>query len=189
MDLNTALGLYAQRSPGEYQPNLTTNPASDVARHGEQPDQTAKLANKYTNDLNAINSDDRLDYVKAANPAITEENLGQLALLTHRDWLDDPARDRMRKIARELAQDQQHPAKVLERWLSEGDFDRLIQSLDNSAFPDPNPAVCYALCEASELAHATYRIQEARLSPGGPMPRIIQTPEEIAADRRAARLT
>lgn len=190
LDRHAVLDLYEPRIPERYAPAMHPEPKSVWATPEPQrsspedvTDPAIELAGKYISELREKDSDERLDYIPAANPAVTEEHLGQLVLATE-NWLDTGARKRIRAIAREFVGRRREPHEVLPYWLTEEEFERFDSALRKTEFPDQIIATCYAVCQAHDLAHAAYFIQQDRMFPQVDFTKIEQTPEEIEADLR-----
>ncbi len=190
LDRHAVLDLYEQKTPERYAPVMHHEPRSVWATPEPQhslpedvTDPAIELAVKYFSEIRETDSDERLDYILAANPSVTEEHLGQLVLTTE-SWLDTGARERIRAIAREFVRRQREPHEVLPYWLTEEEFERFDSALDKTEFPDQIIATCYAVCQAHEVAHAAYFIQQDRMFPQVDFTKIEQTPEGIEADLR-----
>lgn len=190
LDRHTILDLYEPRTHEIYAPvmdpesrSVWATPEPKHSSPEEEKDPATELALKYISELREKDSDERLDYILAAIPAVTEEHLGQLVLATE-NWLDTGARKRIRAVAREFVQRKREPNQVLPYWLTEEEFERFDSALGKTEFPDQIIATCYAVCQAYELAHAAYFIQQDRMFPQVDFTKIEQTPEEIEADLR-----
>ena len=140
-----------------------------------------------TRELIEIDPDDRLDCLRRANPALSEEHLGQIARTTSL-WLDGAARSRMRELVRQDFHRGRAPGDILADWLTIPETQRLTDLISDTDIPDPTLAVCYAICEAHELAHAAFFIQRERAHRKTDFTSINQTPEEVEADLRFVNL-
>lgn len=140
-----------------------------------------------TRELIEIDPDDRLDCLHRANPALSEEHLGQIARIIAL-WLDGAARSRMRELVRQDFHRGRAPGDILADWLTIPETQRLIDLISDTDIPDPTLALCYAICEAHELAHAAFFIQRERAHRKTDFTSINQTPEEVEADLRFVNL-
>ena len=136
-------------------------------------------------ELMELDPDERLDYLRRANPTLSEEHLGQIARITAL-WLDSAARNRLRGLVRQRI-DSAH-SNVLADWLTIAESRRLIDIISDADIPEPILAICYAICEARELANAVSFIHRGRTRRKTDFSSINQTPEEVEADLRFANL-
>ena len=166
-------------SPSESQRTFVAD--SDTPRADER--EAIKIARQHLSNLLMSDADDRLTYLKQADPALTEDHLDQIVIATDR-WLNDQARDRLRDLVKQRFYDYDSPANILIDWLTPQEIQRLIELLEQSEISDPTLALCYAICEALGVAHAAYFIHGDRIRREIDFTRIEQTPEEIAADLR-----
>ena len=190
LDRDAVVDLYEKKIPEKYTPKMYAEPRPIRATpelgysHPEElTNPASELAVKYISELRETDPDERLDYIRVANPAVTEEHLGQLALTTDR-WLDNEARERIRAIARKHAEDQSDPRQVLLEWLTDEELARFHSALDETTFPDSIIGTCYALCMAEGVGHAAYFIHQDRTFPQVEVTKFEQTPEEIEDDLR-----
>ena len=190
IDPHAVLTLYEQKFPEDETPKLyeefrTNPPAATFADITPEQlnDPALQLAVKYLSELRRTDSDERLDYIAQAIPEVTDEHLDQLALITY-TWLNDEARDRIRTIAQQRAQNRRGASGILSQWIKEEELTRFYQALGETKFPDAIIATCYALCEVEGVAHAAYFIHLDRAFPQVDVSNIEQTPEEIEADLR-----
>ena len=77
---------------------------------------------------------------------------------------------------------------ILADWLTATETQRLIDLIRDTDIPDPTLAVCYAISEVHELAHAVFFIQRERTHRKTDFTSINQTPEEVDADLRFVNL-
>lgn len=140
-----------------------------------------------TRELMELDPDERLDCLHRANPTLSEEHLGQIARTTSL-WLDGTARSRMRELVRQHFHRGHNPSGILADWLTIPETQRLIDLIGDTDIPDPTLAVCYAICEAHELAHAAFFIQRERTHRKTDFTSINQTTEEVDADLRFVNL-
>ena len=140
-----------------------------------------------TLELMEIDPDARLDYLHRANPDLSEEHLGQIARIVTL-WLNGAARSRMRGLVRKHLHGGATPSDILADWLTETESQRLIDLISDTDIPDPALAVCYAICEVHELAHAAFFIQRERTHRKTDFTGINQTPDEVEADLRFVNL-
>ena len=131
--------------------------------------------------------DERLDYLHGVNPDLSEECLGQIVRITVQ-WLDSAARNRMRGLVCEHFDRGDTPSDILADWLTMAEAQRLFDIIQDADAPDPALAFCFAICEAHELSHAAFSIHRRRTRRKTDFTNIKQTPEEIEADLRFARL-
>lgn len=163
---------------------------NSIAGQDIQPVDEARVwdvLSHLTRELTEIDPDERLDYLHGANPALSEEHLGQIARITAL-WLDGAARSRMRELVRRHFHSGRTPGDVLADWLTETETRRLIDLIRDTDIPDPTLAVCYAFCEVHELAHAVFFIHRERTHRKTDFASINQTPEEVEADLRFVNL-
>ena len=127
-------------------------------------------------------ADERLEHIKTLNPEMTDAHLEKIVDATAR-WLDQDARERMRAAARKYTHTSGDPMKeVLLNWLTEEELDRLWEQTECVKSPERALEVCYAVCEAEDLARAVYLIQQGRLYPQVDPTLIRQSPEEVNDD-------
>ena len=140
-----------------------------------------------TRELIEIDPDERLDYLHSANPALSEEHLGQCAKVVAL-WLDRAARSRMRELVRQYFRRGRTPGDILADWLTITETQRLIDLIRDTDIPDPALAVGYAICEVHEIVHAAFFIHRERTHRKTDFTSINQTPEEVDADLRFVNL-
>lgn len=148
---------------------------------GKPQDTNESMMTQHLEQLLLTDSDDRLEYLMELNPAILEDQLDNIALATHR-WLDDDARIRMRDVARSCFDDGADAQDTLLGWYTTAEMQRLIDLLSETSISDHELAMCYAVCEAHDLAHAAYFICQNRARRDVDFGAVEQTPEEIAGD-------
>ena len=158
----------------------------DAAQERERQlakDQDAVDSNvsQHLEQLLVTDSDDRLEYLRHANPVLTEEHLDQIASIAQL-WLDDEARNRIRVLARKCYDDGQDARTTLISWYTIEEFHRLTEILRATTIPALDLAMCYAVCEARDAVYASHFIHLARARHGVDFGVINQTPEEIAGD-------
>ena len=190
LDRHAVLDVYEGNFPAKQNPvihdesrSVWATPEPQHSLHEDVNHPAMELAVKYISDLSETDSDERLGYILAANPTVTEEHLGQLVLTTQR-WLDARARKRIREVAREFVRRQRELQEVFPHWLTEEEFERLHSALKKTEFPDQIIAICYAVWRAHEVGQAAYFIERDRMFPSVDFTKIEQTPEEIKADLR-----
>lgn len=152
-----------------------------VGQYAKRQDINDSMMMQHLEQLLFTDSDDRLDYLKELNPAISEDQLDQIALVTER-WLDDEARSRMRDAARTCFDDGSDASNTLLGWYTTEEMQRLIDLLSEASIADRGLAMCYAVCEAHDTAYAAYFICQNRARRDIDFGNVAQTPEEIAGD-------
>ncbi len=157
---------------------LTSEP---IDQYAKPQDTNDSMMQQYLLQLLLTDSDDRLEYLIELNPAISEDQLDQIALVTHL-WLDDEARSRMRDVARSCFDDGADASNTLLGWYTTAEMQRLIGLLSETSISDHGLASCYAICEAHDLAYAAYFICHNRARRDVDFGNVAQTPEEIAGD-------
>lgn len=165
----------AQRT---FEEAVTSEP---VDQYQKPQDTNDSMMQQHLLQLLLTDSDDRLEYLIELNPAISEDQLDKIALVTHR-WLDDEARSRMREVARSCFDDGADASNTLLGWYTTAEMQRLMDLLSETTIPDQGLAMCYAVCEAHDLAYAAYFICHNRAHRGVDFGSVGQTPEEIAGD-------
>ena len=128
-------------------------------------------------------SDERLDFLMAVNPALTEDHLEQIVRTTDL-WLDDEAMNRIRAIARRCFDDQTNPKDMIIEWNSPEEIERLVALLSETSMPDKILNLCYTISAAYDKLFAAYFIHGDRKSRQVDFSSIEQSPEEIAEDLR-----
>ena len=171
--------LGAGMSPAEAP--RTSAAGSDAPRADEQ--ESMETVWNHIRNLLMSDTDDRLDYLQQASPALTEDHLNQIVTATD-SWLNDEARDRLRALVQQRFDDCDSPADILKVWLTSQEIQRLVELLDQSEVPDHTLALCYTLCEALGVVHAAYFVYEGRARRKTDFTSVNQTPEDIAADLR-----
>ena len=132
--------------------------------------------------LRNSHADDRLGNLKLLNPGMTDFHLEKIVDATAR-WLDHHARDRMRATARKQQHTSRDPmTEIMLDWLTEEELDRLWELMEHVGSPERTLEICYAVCEAENLARAVYLIHQARLRPQVDPTLISQSPEEVNDD-------
>ena len=126
-------------------------------------------------------ADERLEHIKTLNQEMTDAHLEKIVDATGR-WLDNEARERMRAAARKCAQTSRDPTEVMLDWLTDEEFNRLVKQLETVESPESALEVCYAVCEAEDIARAAYFIQQGRLRPQVDPTQISQSPQEVNDD-------
>ena len=179
LSVNPTAGVSAIESWGD------TVAQRDIQAVDEEKARDALL--HLTRELMEIDPDERFDYLRRANPALSEEHLGQIVRAAAL-WLDSAARNRMRSLVRQRFDRGDTPSDILADWMTIAEAQRLIDLVSDADIPDPTLAVCYAICEAHELAHAAFFIHEGRTRRKTDFTSINQTPEEVEADMRFASL-
>ena len=146
--------------------------------------EVVQTALKHIENLLTYDSDYWFDYLREANPILTEDHLDQIAITTNL-WLNSEALHQIRSLIRQRFDDYDDPFDILVDWLeSESGIPRLVESLEETTIPDPVLALCYAFCEALDMSYAAYFMHRHRLHHKVDFSDIEQTPEEIAADLR-----
>ena len=168
-------GSMAQRT---FEEVVTSEP---VDQYAKRQDTSDSMMMQHLEQLLFTDSDDRLDYLKELNPAISEDQLDQIALVTER-WLDDGARGRMRAAARTCFGDGVEAWNTLISWYTTEEMQRLTHLLIEASIADRGLAMCYAVCEAHDTAYAAYFICQDRALRNVDFGAVEQTPEEIAGD-------
>ena len=168
-------GSLAQRTFDEV---VTSEP---VDQYGKPQDTNDSMMMQHLLQLLLTDSDDRLEYLMELNPAISEDQLDNIALATHR-WLDDDARSRMRDVARSCFDDGGDARNTLLGWYTTEEMQRLIDLLSEASIADRGLAMCYAACEAHDIAYAAYFICQDRARRDVDFGSVVQTPEDIADD-------
>ena len=168
-------GGVAQRT---FEEVVTSEP---VDQYAKRKDTSDSVVMQHLLQLLLTDPDDRLEYLMELNPAISEDQLDNIALATHR-WLDDDARIRMRDVARSCFDDGADARDTLLGWYTTEEMQRLIDLLSEASISDHELAMCYAVCEAHDLAYAAYFICQNRARRDVDFGAVEQTPEEIAGD-------
>ena len=132
-------------------------------------------------------SDDRLEFLAAVNPALTEADLDQIAIVREQ-WLNDEGRDRLRGLALRCYQNKGQPNHMLPEVSSPEELDRLADLLSQTEITDKTLATCYVIVEAYDMAYAAYVIRSERETRSTDFDAVQQSPEEIADDLRFTRL-
>lgn len=128
-------------------------------------------------------SDERLDFLMAVNPALTENHLEQIVRTTDL-WLDDEAMNRIRAIARRCFDDQTNPQDMIIEWNSPEEIERLVALLSETSMPDKTLSLCYTISAAYDKLFAAYFIHGDRENRQVDFSSIEQSAEEIAEDLR-----
>lgn len=147
-------------------------------------DETIQTALKHIENLLTCDSDYWFDYLRKANPILTEDYLDQIAVTTNL-WLNSEARDQIRALIRQRFDDCDDPFDIFIDWMgSESGIHKLVELLEDTTIPDLVLALCYAFCEALDISRAAYFIHRNRVHHNVDFSTIKRTPEEIAADIR-----
>ena len=126
--------------------------------------------------------DDRLENLKLLNSDMTDIHLEKIVDATTR-WLDHDARERMRATARKHAHTSGDPmTEVMLDWLTAQELAWLGKQMEYVKSPERALEICYAVCEAEDLARAVCIIQQGRLHPQVDPTLISQSPEEVNDD-------
>ena len=187
--LISSIDCNRQTIQGFFGPGISSSedrPTSVVLLEASYADkrETIQTALKHIENLLTYDSDYWLDYLRETNPILTEDHLDQIAMTTNL-WLNGEALHQIRSLIRRNFDDCDDPFDILIDWLeSESGIPRLIESLEETAIPDPVLALCYAFCEALDMSYAAYFMHRHRLQHKVDFSHIEQTPEEIAADLR-----
>lgn len=145
---------------------------------------TVQTALEHIENLLTSDSDYWFDYLRKANPLLTEDDLDQIAITTNL-WLNSEALHQIRSLIQQRFDDCDDPFDIFVDWMgTELGIRRLVESLEETALPDPVLAFCYAFCEALDMSYAAYFMHRHRLHHKVDFSDIEQTPEEIAADLR-----
>ena len=152
-----------QDDPGEYETKSTIRETATIVRSAD--------------------SDDRLDRLSSLNPGLTTEHLEEIAGATGK-WLDDPARERLRKAAIHTYESTRDPGRTMEDWTTQEEIGRLTGLLQETSVPDATLAICYAMSSACDSAAAAFLIHQIRTESHSDFGEVRQTPEEIAEDLR-----
>ena len=132
--------------------------------------------------LRNSHADDRLGNLKLLNPGMTDVHLGKIVDATAR-WLDHDARDRMRAAAKKQQHTSRDPiTEIMLDWLTEEELDRLWELMEHVGSHERALGICYAVCEAEDLARAVHIIHQARIRPQVDPTCISQSPEEVNDD-------
>ena len=179
------------RSPSEGISNPHEDEASAEGQHSFDhfdSDEVRQIVSGIAIAVLMTDSDDRLDYLQAVNPVLTEEHLGAISKTTER-WLNNQWRERVRKIARNTYESKADPRDMVVHWNTSEEVERLIGLLLETSIPDKTLAICYAMSMAYDTAFSALFIHENRVEAQVDFAGIKQTPEEIAADLRFANST
>ena len=106
-------------------------------------------------------SDDRLDCLSSLNPSLTTEHLEEIAKATGQ-WLDGPARERLRKAALHTYESNHDPGRTMEEWTTTEEVRRLTGLMRETSVPDMTLAICYAMSAAYDAAVAAFFIHQVR---------------------------
>ncbi len=183
-ELLSSIDWDRQSIQGFFGPRVSSTEGEVMGSDTPYADETMQTALKHIENLLTYDSDYWFDYLRKANPLLTEDHLDQIAMTTYM-WLSDEARRQIRTLVRQRFDDCDDPFDIFIDWMgSESGSRRLVESLEETAIPDPVLAWSYAFCEALDMSRAAYSIHRNRLHHKVDFSDIEQTPEEIAADMR-----
>lgn len=171
---------------GFFGPSVSLTEGSAAGSDGPYADEreAVRTFQKHIENLLTSDPDDWLDYLRAANPILTEDHLDKIAMTTEM-WLNDEARNQVRTLIRQRIDDCDDSFDILIDWLeSESGIHKLVELLEDTTIPDLVLALCYAFCEALDISRAAYFIHRNRVHHDVDFSTIKRTPEEIAADIR-----
>lgn len=126
-------------------------------------------------------SDERLEYLATINPALTEADLDQLAIVREK-WLNEEGRGHLRALAQRCYENKGHPKDMLPQVSSPQELDRLADLLSQTEITDKTLATCYAIVEAYDVAYSAYVIHSERQNRVADLDPVQQSPEEITDD-------
>ena len=161
-------------------------PASAESEHsldGYDSTEIRQIIGRIAVSVLTTDSDERLDFLMAVNPALTENHLEQIVRTTDL-WLDDEAMNRIRAIARRCFDDQTNPQDMIIEWNSPEEIERLVALLSETSMPDKILSLCYTISAAYDKLFVAYFIHGDRKSRQVDFSSIEQSPEEIAEDLR-----
>ena len=169
---------------GFFGPRVSSTEGRVTGSDTPYADEIIQTALKHIENLLTYDSDYWFDYLRKANPILTEDHLDQIAITTNL-WLNGEARNQIRTLIRQRFDDCDDPFDIFIDWMgSESGSRRLVGLLEETAIPDPVLALCYAFCEALDMSRSAYLIHRHRVHHRVDFSDIEQTPEEIAADLR-----
>ena len=183
-ELLSSIDWDRQSIQGFFGPRVSSTEGGVMGSDTPYADETTQTALKHIENLLTYDSDYWFDYLRETNPLLTEDHLDQIAITTNL-WLNSEALHQIRSLIRQNFDDCDDPFDIFIDWLeSESGIPRLVESLEETALPDPVLAFCYAFCEALDMSYAAYFMHRHRLHHRVDFSDIEQTPEEIAADIR-----
>ena len=138
--------------------------------------------------LAEMDPDDRLACMEAEPWNFNTDHLRQVNRITQ-EFLDNPARRRLRETAARCLQEGKPPYEIASQWFTEEEFDRLNQLISETEIPDRLLALCYVWLEVHETSQAAYLIAKQRETPGPDFAEFTQTPKESTEDLRFTNAT
>jgi hypothetical protein len=107
--------------------------------------------------LSNLHPDERLGYLE--DIGFTAEELDATSNLVE-NWLSVRQRKSLDEASREACQTGEGLDRVMATWAQSGPFEALAQLVNQGQLSQPVPALCYAVCAATELAWSMLVIQE-----------------------------
>ena len=99
--------------------------------------------------LSSLHPDERLGYLE--NIGFASEELAVVSKLVE-EWLSPPRRKSLDEASRDACQAEKGLDAIMESWGKTQSFEDLVQLINHSHISQPDPALCYAICAATELA-------------------------------------